>query len=320
MQFCILSVVWNTLRIPCNWIRKTNLLYTFAQHRYINVYKLLSNKEECTLKMTQRLIGAVSNKRMECPVFRISGKFCRKWWLYRRYDFLSRAWRHKVLIDNACESAVFCQKRSALRKLYRADCCIKRKNRVVQDGKKRICSQAYQKMRNKSGARRAVRYRQYAEYRALFICRKMLMPSCAYWWQGAVYLYIRQGRWGQRFSKNQFGWFAVSLFYHSAFVLTAVWKVKFPLLMPKMMYNSLKPEKNCWNRSFSGRFENTMVSFSITANDNSSVFRKRPQERFLNTHLLLCGGRSLDEKTVFLVCCHACSVRRVCRKRGWAAF
>ena len=32
------------------------------------------------------------------------------------------------------------------------------------------------------------------------------MPSCAYWWQGAVRLYIRQGRWGQRFSKNQFGW------------------------------------------------------------------------------------------------------------------
>ena len=189
--------------------------------------------------MTQRLIGVVSNKRMECAVFRIFGKSCRKWWLYQWCDFLSHAWRHKVRIDNARKSAVFSQKRSPLKKLYQADCCVKRKNRVVQDGKKRICSQAYQKTRNKSGARRAVRYRQYAEYRALFMCREMLLPSCAYWWQGAVRLYIRFGRGGQRFSKNQFGWFAVSLFYHSAFVLTAVWKVKFLPLMPKMMYRTL---------------------------------------------------------------------------------
>ena len=134
--------------------------------------------------MTQRLIGAVSNKRMECPVFRISGKFCRKRWLYRRCVFLSRAWRTKSALTMR-ENLPFSVK-SVLRskKLYRADCCVKRKNRVVQDGKKRICSQAYQNMRNKSGARRAVFYCQYAEYRALFRCRKMLLPSCAYWWQG----------------------------------------------------------------------------------------------------------------------------------------
>lgn len=206
MQFCILSVVWNTLRISCNWIRKTNSLYTFLQYRCINIYKCLPNKEEYTPKMTQRLIGAVSNKRMECPVFRISGRFCRKRWLYRRYDFLSRAWRHKVRIDNARKSAVFSQKRSALKKIISSGLLRQTKTCVVQDGNRRICTQAYQKKRNKSDIRRAVRYRQYAEYRALFMYRKMLMPSCAYWWQGAVYLYIRQGRWGQHFSKNQFGW------------------------------------------------------------------------------------------------------------------
>lgn len=77
--------------------------------------------------MTQRLIGAESNKRMGYAVFRISGKFCRKRWLYRRYDFLSRAWRHKVRIVNAWKSAVFSQKRLRSKELYRADCCVKRK-------------------------------------------------------------------------------------------------------------------------------------------------------------------------------------------------
>ena len=37
--------------------------------------------------MTQSLIGAESNERMKCAVFRISGKSCRKRWLYRRCVF-----------------------------------------------------------------------------------------------------------------------------------------------------------------------------------------------------------------------------------------
>lgn len=87
----------------------------------------MPNKEEYTPKMTQRLIGAEANKRMECAVFQISGKSCPETMTLSTMRFFPAHDGMKSALTMR-ENLPFLVK-SVLRSknLYRADCCVKRK-------------------------------------------------------------------------------------------------------------------------------------------------------------------------------------------------
>ena len=158
--------------------------------------------------MTQRLIGAVSNKRMECAVFWISGRFCRKRWLYRRCVFFS--------VHDGTKSALTMREnlpfsvKSVLRskKNYIKRIAASNGKIVWFRTEKSVFAVRLIKNRETSPARGALCFTVNTQNIERFLCagkcccRLALIDD-----KGCAFVHSAwAGRGGQRFSKNQFGW------------------------------------------------------------------------------------------------------------------
>ena len=138
--------------------------------------------------MTQRLIGAVSNKRMEYAVFQISGKSCPETMTLSTMRFFSRAWRHKVRIDNARKSTVFSQKRSALKKIISSgllrqtekSCGSGRKKAYLHSGLSKKAKQVRHSARCALPSIRRISSAFYVQENADAVLRLLMTRGCAF--------------------------------------------------------------------------------------------------------------------------------------------